>query len=278
MKLRANVRPQWQWAKLKQLLAIVLMFWGTISMYGQSKMISGIVQSESDGEPLVGATVIVKETKAGGTTDLNGRYSVQAGQGQTLIVSYIGYRSKEIKVGKNSRIDVQLQEDNEMLDEVVVVGYGTMKRSDLTGSVVSVTGDELKKSVVTSLDQALQGRAAGVQVTQNSGTPGGGISVSIRGINSLNGNEPLYVIDGGLVGLVDIAIVDIDGKGCSLFIPGTTALNVNQAIIVVILNSNRRGTNCKCRVVELQTRRIGREFIACPRFKREREVANDAFV
>ena len=83
-----------------------------------------------------------------------------------------------------------------MLDEVVVVGYGTMKRSDLTGSVVSVTGDELKKSVVTSLDQALQGRAAGVQVTQNSGTPGGGISVSIRGINSLNGNEPLYVIDG----------------------------------------------------------------------------------
>lgn len=111
MKLRANVRPQWQWAKLKQLLAIVLMFWGTISMYGQSKMISGIVQSESDGEPLVGATVIVKETKAGGTTDLNGRYSVQAGQGQTLIVSYIGYRSKEIKVGKNSRIDVQLQED-----------------------------------------------------------------------------------------------------------------------------------------------------------------------
>ena len=102
-----------------------------------------------------------------------------------MIVSYIGYRSKEIKVGKNIRIDVQLLEDNEMLDEVVVVGYGTMKRSDLTGSVVSVTGDELKKSVVTSLDQALQGRAAGVQVTQNSGTPGGGISVSIRGINSL---------------------------------------------------------------------------------------------
>ena len=79
---------------------------------------------------------------------------------------------------------------------MVVVGYGTMKRSDLTGSVVSVTGDELKKSVVTSLDQALQGRAAGVSVTQNSGAPGGGISVSIRGINSLNGNEPLYVIDG----------------------------------------------------------------------------------
>lgn len=113
-------------------------------MYGQSKTITGTVQSESDGEPLVGATVIVKETKVGGTTDLNGHYSVQANQGQTLIVSYIGYRSKEIKVEKATRIDVQLQEDTEMLDEVVVVGYGTMKRSDLTGSVVSVTGDELK--------------------------------------------------------------------------------------------------------------------------------------
>ena len=83
-----------------------------------------------------------------------------------------------MKVERTTRIDILLQEDNEMLDEVVVVGYGTMKRSDLTGSVVSVTGDELKKSVVTSLDQALQGRAAGVQVTQNSGTPGGGISVT----------------------------------------------------------------------------------------------------
>lgn len=91
---------------------------------------------------------------------------------------------------------MQLREDSEVLDEVVVVGYGTMKRSDLTGSVSSVTEEDMKRSVVTSLDQALQGRAAGVQVTQNSGAPGGGISVSIRGINSLNGNEPLYVIDG----------------------------------------------------------------------------------
>ena len=194
MKLRANVRPQWQWAKLKQLLVIALLGLGTISMYGQT--VSGVVKSESDGEPLVGATVKVKENHTGGTTDLDGRYTVQASPGQTLIVSYIGYRSKEVKVGRSTRIDVQLQEDSEILDEVVVVGYGTMKRSDLTGSVVSVTGDEIKKSVVTSLDQALQGRAAGVQVTQNSGSPGGGISVSIRGIISLNGNEPLYVIDG----------------------------------------------------------------------------------
>ena len=196
MKLHANVCSQWEWTKLRQLLVIVLLGLGIVSTYGQTKTVSGIVKSESGGEPLVGATVKVKETNTGGIPTLDGRYTIQANLGQTLIVSYIGYRTKEVKVERTIRIDILLQEDNEMLDEVVVVGYGTMKRSDLTGSVVSVTGDELKKSVVTSLDQALQGRAAGVQVTQNSGTPGGGISVSIRGINSLNGNEPLYVIDG----------------------------------------------------------------------------------
>lgn len=166
------------------------------SAQAQNRTLTGTVTSDTDGEPLTGATVKVKETNTGTTTDLNGRFNLQVRTGQTLVVSYIGFRTKELRVDRSARMDISLQEDNALLDEVVVVGYGTMKRSDLTGSVVSVTGDELKKSVVTSLDQALQGRAAGVQVTQNSGTPGGGISVSIRGINSLNGNEPLYVIDG----------------------------------------------------------------------------------
>lgn len=154
MKLHANVCSQWEWTKLRQLLVIVLLGLGIVSTYGQTKTVSGIVKSESGGEPLVGATVKVKETNTGGITDIDGRYTIQANLGQTLIVSYIGYRTKEVKVERTTRIDILLQEDNEMLDEVVVVGYGTMKRSDLTGSVVSVTGDELKKSVVTSLDQA----------------------------------------------------------------------------------------------------------------------------
>ena len=180
------------------MLVIVLTRFGVLfPRMDKPKRVSGIVKSESDGEPLVGATVIVKETNSRWYhRPQRTLFRPSRIKGQTLIVSYIGYRTKEVKVERTIRIDILLQEDNEMLDEVVVVGYGTMKRSDLTGSVVSVTGDELKKSVVTSLDQALQGRAAGVQVTQNSGTPGGGISVSIRGINSLNGNEPLYVIDG----------------------------------------------------------------------------------
>ena len=196
MKLHKKSCTQWQWAKLKQLFAIVMFSLVTIPMYGQNRTISGTVKSEADDELLIGVSVKVKEAPGGTITDAQGRYTLQAKSGQTLVFSYIGFRTLEVKIDKQKSIDVSLREDTKMLDEVVVVGYGTMKRSDLTGSVVSVSADDIKKTVVTSLDQALQGRAAGVSVTQNSGAPGGGISVSIRGINSLNGNEPLYVIDG----------------------------------------------------------------------------------
>lgn len=162
----------------------------------QERTVTGIVTSGTDGEALIGVSVQVKERPQAGTiTDFEGRYSLQVKSNETIVFSYIGFKSQEVKASKTV-VNVELEEDSEILDEVVVVGYGTMKRSDLTGSVVSVGEDEIKQSIVTSLDQALQSKAAGVSVTQNSGTPGGGISVSIRGINSLNGNEPLYVIDG----------------------------------------------------------------------------------
>lgn len=162
----------------------------------QERTVTGVVTSGTDGEALIGVSVQVKERPQVGTiTDFEGRYSLQARSNETIVFSYIGFKSQEAKASKTV-VNVELEEDSEILDEVVVVGYGTMKRSDLTGSVVSVGEDEIKQSIVTSLDQALQSKAAGVSVTQNSGTPGGGISVSIRGINSLNGNEPLYVIDG----------------------------------------------------------------------------------
>lgn len=118
-----------------------------------------------------------------------------------------------------------LDEDRTLLDDVVVVGYGTMKRSDITGSVVSVGADEIKKTIVTSVDQALQGRAAGVQVTQNSGSPGGGISVAIRGVNSLNGNEPLYVIDG----------VAVDGKSSDGKTSTLSTINPSDIMSIEVL-------------------------------------------
>ena len=188
---RRTDRQQW-----RVVLAALLLAVGFVTASAQNQTVTGKVTDAADGEPLIGATVTVKETKAGVVTDLDGHYSTSIARGQTLVVSYIGYDTKEVRYTGQPTIDVALSVDAGTLDEVVVVGYGVMKRSDITGSVVSVGEKDIKKSVITSVDQALQGRAAGVQVTQNSGSPGGGISVAIRGVNSLNGNEPLYVIDG----------------------------------------------------------------------------------
>ena len=162
----------------------------------QNVTVTGTVTNEADGDPIIGATVKIKGSGTGSVTDLDGNYTISASVGQTLEFSYIGYTTHTIKVTKAGRIDVRLSEDNQTLDQVVVVGYGTMKRSDLTGSVASIGEEQIKQGVNTSVEQAMQGRIAGVQVMQNSGAPGGGISVQIRGINSFNGNEPLYVIDG----------------------------------------------------------------------------------
>lgn len=178
---------------MKQQLTLLLLLL-LLAIGADAQTASGTVKDTS-GEPLIGVTVSVKGQKAGAVTDFDGNFNIDAAQGSTLLFSYIGYQPQEVKY-LGTPLSVTMKEDNAMLNEVVVVGYGTMKRSDITGSTVSVTADDMKKSVATSLDQALQGRAAGVQVTQNSGTPGGGISVSIRGTNSLNGNEPLYIIDG----------------------------------------------------------------------------------
>src|SRR5690606_29184305 len=128
---------------------------------------------------------------------INGNYSLNVPEGSTLVFSFIGFETQRIEVGDRSVIDVALTEDMASLDEVVVVGYGTQKKSDLTGSVSSVSSDDLNAFPTTNVLQALTGRAAGVQVTQNTGEPGGSMSVRIRGTNSIQGsNEPLYVIDG----------------------------------------------------------------------------------
>lgn len=161
----------------------------------QTKKITGTVVDAMG--PVIGASVVVKGTANGVATDLEGRFALNAKPGQVLVVSYIGYSTKEVRItASQTSYNIVLEEDRKLLDEVVVVGYGVMKRSDLTGSVSSIDEKAIKQGVNTSIEQAMQGRIAGVAVTQNSGAPGGGISVQIRGINSLNGNEPLYVIDG----------------------------------------------------------------------------------
>lgn len=179
------------------LLCLMLMFplWalaqGTITVKG--------VVSDDDG-PIIGATVKEKGASGGVISDLDGNYSLTVKKGATVTFSYIGYVTKEVKITNQTRLDVHLQQDTKLLNEVVVVGYGQMKRSDLTGSVVSVGEKSIEQSVPTSIDQVLQGRAAGVQIQANTGTPGGSSTIRIRGTNSLNAtSQPIFVIDGVII-------------------------------------------------------------------------------
>ncbi|UCS91734.1 TonB-dependent receptor [Echinicola marina] len=158
--------------------------------------VSGKVVDDT-GAAMPGVTVKVESTGQGTVTDLDGKYQIEVEGGDVLIFSFIGFVTQRREVGNQSIIDVEMQEDTQALEEVVVVGYGTVKKSDLTGSVVSLRSDEQNQGVNTSVDQLLKGKAAGVNVVQNSSEPGGGISISIRGASSVNaGTGPLYVIDG----------------------------------------------------------------------------------
>ena len=168
----------------------------TTFAFGQTQL-SGTVTTKQ-GDPLPGVNVIVKGTARGTTTDAEGKYRLEVTDNNAVLTfSFIGFTNLDVAVGNRSVVDISMEEDVRSLEEVVVVGYGTVKKSDLTGSVSSVKGDAFRDMPVTSVDQALQGRAAGVQVTQSSAAPGGGLSVRVRGANSLiSGSEPLYVIDG----------------------------------------------------------------------------------
>ena len=167
------------------------------AIYAQDRTISGTVTDASDGSVIPGVNIVVQGTSRGTVTNAEGVYEINAAREDVLVFSFIGFERYEVEVGDQTTIDVQLQPKELLMDEVVVVGYGTMKRSDVTGSVTSVKSEDLQTSVSTSIDQSLQGRAAGVQVTKTSGQPGGGVSVRIRGASSIGGtNEPLYVIDG----------------------------------------------------------------------------------
>ncbi len=183
---------------MKYVLSLMLLLLFPLGAMAQTQSIKGTV-TDREG-PVIGATVKVKGSSTGTVTDLDGNYTISAPRGATLEISYVGYNTQTIKVGTSPRIDVTLTENSEQLSEVVVVGYGTMKRSDLTGAVTSVGDKAIAKSIPTSIDQVLSGRAAGVQVQANTGTPGGSSTIRIRGTNSLNAtSQPIFVIDGVII-------------------------------------------------------------------------------
>ncbi len=166
-------------------------------LFAQTWNITGNISASDDPFPVTGANITLKGTTVGTISDLDGNFSISASKGDILVFSFIGYKTQEKEVVSESPLKIILEPDNLMLDEVVAIGYGTMKKSDLTGAVTSVKADQLQKTPAAGLDQALQGRAAGVTVNSNSGQPGAAATIRIRGIGSaIGGNDPLYVVDG----------------------------------------------------------------------------------
>lgn len=196
-QLRGNIFSQRLYsASLLVFLCSLVSF----SAFAQERTITGKV-TDKDGMGLIGVNILQKGTANGTVTDIDGNYSMQLKEGNDILVySYTGYEATEEKVGSRSQVDVVMNLGT-TLDEIVVVGYGRQKKSDLTGSVATVSAEDITKVPVSRVDQALQGRAAGVQVTQTNGSPGAGTVIRVRGGNSITGsNEPLWVIDGIVVG------------------------------------------------------------------------------
>jgi len=224
------------------LITLSLFLLISLSASAQTRQISGNVTSV-DG-PLPGATVMIKGTTTGVVTDPKGSFKLAVPANGTLVISILGYDSQELVIGAANTYEVKLAANVSALNEVVVVGYGTTKRKDLTGSVSSVTAEQVAKVPVTALDQALQGRSSGVQVTNNDGAPGSGVTVLIRGVGSLGSNEPLYVVDGypitgGLnnINPNDIASMDILKDASATAIYGVRASN---GVVIITTKKGRR--------------------------------------
>jgi len=181
----------------KFLTIIVILCLGWSSTLAQIVQVSGTVTGAEDGQPLPGVSVVVKGTIQGTITDMNGRYSISAPTDATLQFSFVGMTTQEIAVGNRQVIDVEMQADAQALEEVIVVAYGTVRKSSFTGSAVTVKSEDLEKRKVSNITKAIDGLAPGIQVTSGSGQPGSGSNVYIRGLGSINAaNTPLYVLDG----------------------------------------------------------------------------------
>ncbi len=213
----------------------------------KTKKITGVV-TDNYREPVIGATVVDLSTKNGTITDMNGKFTLEVTEQSTLQVSYIGFAPSEVPVGNQQNLVVQLKEDVKLLDELVVIGYGAVRKSDLTGSVASIKTDELNKSTA-NLEQSLIGHTPGVQIKQTSGAPGAGTNIRIRGVNSIHTSvEPLYVVDGFpaskdvYINPADVASIEVLKDAASAAIYGSRAAGG------VVLITTKRGAKDKTKV------------------------------
>ena len=247
-----------KWKLAPVLLAVLLLqaFCGFAQT--ATNTITGKVTSAADNTGLPGVSIGVRGTTTGAITDAEGNFSVQAPSDAVLMVSYIGFKTQEVPVNGRSQVNIALAVDEKQLEEVVITGYGEVRRSEVTGAQTTISSEAISKTVNTTIEQAIQGRAAGVYVTQNTGAPGGGISVNIRGVNSIGGsNEPLYVIDGvqiegaispsGSNPLSTLNPADIESMEI-LQGPSATALYGSRATNGVVLITTKRGQSGEVRI------------------------------
>ena len=229
------------------ILTLLLVVW-SFAINAQGLQIKGVVTSSDDGQPLPGVAVSVKGTSTGILTDLNGYYVLNnVPENSTLVFSFVGMNSQEITVRTSSTVDVVMVSDMELIDEIVVVGYGTQKKSLVTGAIAKVDGDELRKSADMRVTQSLQGKTAGVVITANSGQPGDNISVRIRGAGTNGDAEPLYIIDGlpmsgagtDFLNAGDIESIEVLKDAASAAIYGARGAN---GVVLITTKSGQKDT------------------------------------
>ena len=213
-------------------------------MFAQQITVQGVVKDQT-GETVIGASVMEKGTTNGTITGIDGDFSLNMSSNGTLVVSFVGYKTQEVQVKGQKQLQVVLSEDAEMLDEVVVIGYGTMKKSDLTGAVSSIGNKDIKDSPVSNLGQAIQGKISGVQIV-DAGKPGDNVSIKIRGLGSINNCDPLVVIDGVPtdLGLSSLNMADVERLDV-LKDASATAIYGSRGANGVVMITTKRGTEGK---------------------------------
>ena len=214
----------------------------TTSINQQKRIITGTVV-DPNGEAVIGANVVVKGTTNGTITDMDGKFSLEVPEGAMLLVSYIGYGDYETKVGNQSNLSITLKEDSKALDELVVVGYGTMKKKDLTGAVGAVKGDDLASRRTTQLSTALQGATSGVLVTRDNSAPGATASIKIRGVTTIGETSPLVIIDGVPGDINQVNPEDVENMSILKDAASASIYGSRAAAGVIVITTKRAKTN-----------------------------------
>lgn len=227
-------------------LYCVLLLLASAGLAGQTFQLEGTILDAKDKTPIIGANILVDNTASRGTvTDLDGKFTLEVSVNETIILSYTGYREKKITITDTNPIDILLETEDKILDEFVVVGYGTQKRSEINGAVSVVLAEDISKTANLRLEQALQGRTSGVQITQSSGSPGNALSVRIRGTGTPLNSDPLYIVDGVWVDGVDflnpsdIESMSVLKDAASVAIYGTSGAN---GVVIITTKEGKKGS------------------------------------